>query len=436
MADYQRDGLSYKEVENRPQEVVIDAQEADADIGYFELKLEEFKGFFNSNYIQNRLSNMRDEKSPREDFDRVTTMIKIYEFILGKNKDMLKAINKERTRNDDYKKQLPILIERLQHLSEACIKKEELIKTQGEYMQQSEGQIYELQIEVQQKEVLIRELNSTISDQREYLDSKYTNDNSQFMNSFDSRIDGSYVKNKSKHKDGSADQEREDAETIESLNQDIVQLLKDYKTLEKQKDYFESRFDEASQKNEDFSKELLNMDKIIEDQDTTIQNMREEMRSQFKDLKVSQAYGKQLNMIQNQLGANLDETENDLNKSANISQQINLENFKAGRIGARDIKTGKTKVDKKALEDVLNLSYQLINIEGDRKEQSMIEDRMTMRMQRGISPFGFNKNKSTLIPKSKEGNKTDSTAAEGESKGIGSRQFHGLKRMDSTGILQ
>jgi hypothetical protein len=49
-------------------------------------------------------------------------------------------------------RQIPILIERLQHLSEACIKKEELIKTQGEYMQESENQIYELQLELQEKD--------------------------------------------------------------------------------------------------------------------------------------------------------------------------------------------------------------------------------------------------------------------------------------------
>ena len=35
---------------------------------------------------------------------------------------MLKAINRERKKNDEYKEQLPILIERLQCLGEAWIK--------------------------------------------------------------------------------------------------------------------------------------------------------------------------------------------------------------------------------------------------------------------------------------------------------------------------
>ena len=104
---------------------------------------------------------------------------------------MLKAINKERRRNDEYKEQIPILIERLQHLSEACIKKEELIETQGEYMQQMEGQIYDLQNEMSDKDRLIRELNRTISEQREYLDKQYTHDNSREFGSSDSQLNGS-----------------------------------------------------------------------------------------------------------------------------------------------------------------------------------------------------------------------------------------------------
>jgi hypothetical protein len=48
--------------------------------------------------------------------------------------------------------------------------KEELIKTQGEYMQTSENQIFELQTELMKKDALIRELNSTILEQRDYIE--------------------------------------------------------------------------------------------------------------------------------------------------------------------------------------------------------------------------------------------------------------------------
>ena len=183
MMDKPREGLSYKVIESKPQDTAIDTDEVDADIGYFELQLEEFKNYFNDSYLQNRLSNLPKENNPREDLSKISKIIKIYDFILGKNKEMLRAVNKERNRNDEYKRQIPILIERLQHLSEACIKKEELIKTQGEYMQESESQIYELQLELQEKDCLIRELNSTISEQREYLDNKYLGENSQIDNS-------------------------------------------------------------------------------------------------------------------------------------------------------------------------------------------------------------------------------------------------------------
>lgn len=340
MYDQSRQGLSYKVVEDKQPDVVIDSEEADADIGYFELKLEEFKSYFSDNYIQNRLSKTQIKHNPRDDFTRISTMIKIYEFILGKNKEMLKAINKERGRNDEYKKQLPILIDRLQHLSEACIKKEELIKTQGEYMQQSESQIYELQVEVREKEILVRELNNTILEQREYLDSKYTNDNSMSMASFDSKMDNSNVRRKKKnYKDDVNTQSEADADTIEGLKEDIKQLLKEYKLIERQKDDTERKYQDVLVRNEDLVNEVMNMEEIITDQDTQIKNMREKLQSQIHEIKTHEIIGKQMNIINSRLNPAFDDFDNELNKSANISRQINLENFKEGRIGNRQPKT-------------------------------------------------------------------------------------------------
>ena len=113
----------------------------------------------------------------------------------------------------------------------------------------------------------------------------------------------------------------------------------------------------------------------------------------------------------------LDEFETDLNKSANISRQINLENFKEGRIGPREEKQGKkNKIDKKALKDALNLSYQVIYPEGDRKEQSIIEERATLRKSRGISPFGIGREVSPLVARNRGGKNSDSTTADNDSK--------------------
>jgi chromosome segregation ATPase len=284
-------------------------------------------------------------------------------------------------------------------------------------MQSLENQVYELQNEVREKEQLIRELNNTILEQRDYLDSKYTHDNSQSMNSFDSKSDGSAIlKRKRKYKDPSAKQSEEDAETIEGLKEDIKQLLKEYKLMEKQKEDVDVKYDDLLQKNEELARELVNMEQVIEDQDTQIMNMREKLQSQMKEMKHIEVYHKQINMMNNHLGSALDVTDTDLNKSANISQQINLENFKAGRIGGREPKDGKRKIDKKALKDVLNLSYQLINPEGDRREQSFIEERISMRKARGMSPFGLTRDVSPLVMRNKEAKNTDSTTAEGDSK--------------------
>jgi uncharacterized coiled-coil protein SlyX len=64
-------------------------------------------------------------------------------------------------------------------------------------MQSSESQIYELQMELRQKDLLIRELNKTIIEQRDYLE-KNTYDNSDSIASFDSKLDSSTVSKKRK----------------------------------------------------------------------------------------------------------------------------------------------------------------------------------------------------------------------------------------------
>jgi hypothetical protein len=118
--------------------------------------------------------------------------------------------------------------------------------------------------------------------------------------------------------------------------------------------------EKLTKKNNELIMELTNMEKVIEDQDIQIMNMRERLQNQMKELAQSQALSKNLNIIQSQFEKNLDVTDTELDRSANISQQINLENFKAGRIGGR-LQNNKNKIDKKALNDVLNLSFQVNN---------------------------------------------------------------------------
>ena len=125
-----------------------------------------------------------------------------------------------------------------------------------------------------------------------------------------------------------------------------------------------------------------------------------------------------------------DDFDNELNKSANISRQINLENFKEGRIGNRMPKSSKKTIDRKALRDALNLSYQIVHPDEDRREQSIIEDKIAAR-KRGISPFVGGRNLVPLIPRTKEGKNSDSTTAEEESN-IKSRR---LARLNSTSKL-
>ena len=56
MSGQQRHGLSHKVIDDK-QDVVIDAQEADADIDYFEHKLKEFKSYFGENFNENLMKN-------------------------------------------------------------------------------------------------------------------------------------------------------------------------------------------------------------------------------------------------------------------------------------------------------------------------------------------------------------------------------------------
>ena len=176
------------------------------------------------------------------------------------------------------------------------------------------------------------------------------------------------------------------------------------------------------------------MEQVIEDQDQQIITMREKLQNQLKEITRNSAFQKNLFMMNDHLNPALDYTETDLNKSANISQQITLENFKAGRIGAREPVNKKKKVDRKALQDALNLSYQIINPEGERREQSMIEDMISLRKSRGISPFGVTQGMNPFVNRNKEGNNTDSTTAEGNSKGNESNnKFLGAYRKYSIG---
>ena len=66
-----------------------------------------------------------------------------------------------------------------------------------------------------------------------------------------------------------------------------------------------------------------------------------------------------------------------------------------------------------ALQDALNLSYQIITQDQTQQEQSIIEDKITKSRARGMKYL-------TPLITNKEGNNTDSTA-EGDSKGIVSR---------------
>jgi hypothetical protein len=171
------------------------------------------------------------------------------------------------------------------------------------------------------------------------------------------------------------------------------------------------------------------MEEVITDQDTQIKNMREKLQSQIKEIKTNEIIGKQMNMINSRLNPAYDEVESELNKSANISRQINLENFKDGKIGNRVLKSANKKVDIKALRNALDLSYTIVHPDEDKREQSMIEDKIAAR-KRGISPFMGSRNLTPLIPRTKEGKNSDSTTAEGESN-IKSRR---LARLNSTGI--
>lgn len=303
------------------------------------------------------------------------------------------------------------MVERLQNLNEACIKKEELIKTQGEYMQSIESQIYELQSEIRQKDQEVRKLNDTIQEQRDYLENRHSS--AQFLNSFDGKMEkNSGHKRNIRSQGGNSFHNSGDEETIEDLKEDIKQLLKEYKLIEKQKDDLEHKYEDTLQKNDELIREVMNMENIIDDQDAQIRNMREKLQQQEKELKMSQVYQKQMTMINRRFDSGVDSVY-DVNVSNNLSRQINLEDFREARDSGK-AKFNPNFIDEKAIEDVLNVSYQIINPEGGRKEQSFIEEKLNLRKARGITPFRLFPQLPPLLPRNK-GNNTDSTA-DGDSK--------------------
>ena len=282
-------------------------------------------------------------------------------------------------------------------------------------MQQMENQIYELQNEMSDKDKLIRNLNQTIIEQRDYLEKEYSMDNSQSMSSFDSKVNMSAARRRRKAstKEDYKYKHEEDTETIEGLQQDIKQLLKEYKLIEQQKDDFEQKYEEVLSKNDDLIKDVFNLEKVMEDQDNQISMMREKLQSKFITDKqndyVNKYMDKHMKDINN--ASALDFTTTDLDKSANISRQINLENFKAGKIGTRRIRNSK-KVDPKDLKDALNLSYQIIMQDDTKREQSIIEEKLTLSKVKGTKYL------TPLIQRQKEGLNTDSTTAEKDPKGV------------------
>ena len=287
-------------------------------------------------------------------------------------------------------------------------------------MQQMENQIYELQNEMSDKDKLIRNLNQTIIEQRDYLEKEYSMDNSQSMSSFDSKVNMSAAKRRRKAstKEDYKYKHEEDTETIEGLQQDIKQLLKEYKLIEQQKDDFEQKYEEVLSKNDDLIKDVFNLEKVMEDQDNQISMMREKLQSKFITDKqndyVNKYMDKHMKDINN--ASALDFTTTDLDKSANISRQINLENFKAGKIGTRRIRNSK-KVDPKDLKDALNLSYQIIMQDDTKREQSIIEEKLTLSKVKGTKYL------TPLIQRQKEGLNTDSTTAEKDPKGVPSKNI-------------
>lgn len=199
--------------------------------------------------------------------------------------------------------------------------------------------------------------------------------------------------------------------------------------IEKQKESVDTKYEVLCKKNEELIREILNMEQVIEDQDQQIANLREKFHIHMKEITRNNAVQKHIKMMDGQLNSEFDRTDTDLNKSANISQQIILENYKAGRIGPREPK-GKKKVDKKALKKALNLSYTIINPEGERLERSFIEERTLLRKSRGQSPFGVTQNRSTLMVRQKNDH-SNSTTAEENSKGVERSKNRALMRINS-----
>ena len=299
-------------------------------------------------------------------------------------------------------KHVPLLLERLQAVNEACEKKEEIIKIQGEYMQENENRILELENEIRDKDDLIFELNTAVQDQRDRLEGKYGTDNSR-ITSFDSKLNDSRTSRIKKVNQAEASfHNDDDIDHIEELREDVQKALKQYEILEFQKDDLEDNYKKELQSNKELRSEIANMEEVITDQDNQIKKMREKLLMNNREQKRNEIIDKNKALMQYRLGSKYNETQSELDLSANISKQIIRENYKDGKIGKRDTRTEEVNINEDVIKDVLNQSYQIIS---------------SGRKDRSLSPLALRSRKAQ--------NSGGSTTAEGDShyKAPRSRRF-------------
>lgn len=216
---------------------------------------------------------------------------------------------------------------------------------------------------------MVFELSKTVSEQREKLDSKFFDTS---MTSFDSKMNDSRILSR-KSKNGETSFHHEgDVETIEELKDDIGQLLKEYKIVERQKEDYYGKYHKQVDLNTGLMKDISSMEVVITDQNEQIKNMREKLRGQFDEHKRNEILARNIGRLRNLNAGDETMTEDQraLNASANISKQVDMEDLNkidADRLDYED------HIDEEVINDALNLSYQVLNTGfGTKENQNLI----------------------------------------------------------------
>ena len=292
---------------------------------------------------------------------------------------MLDVIFQQKEANDGLNEQIPILLEKIKTLNATGQKRDELIKTQDNCIQKMEKQILDLQGEMNDKEMMMRKMNLTIMEQKNYiLQGENQNDDGDSLASGLTPSAVWRIKNNCGTIHDYKMQHEDDLETIEDLKNDIGHILREYENVEKQRDDFEIKYEEICTKNHELIEEINSLESVMEDQDSQISMMRERLQTEFVAEKQNVYFGNQMELLKKNL--RLDISGSDLDKSDDLIEQCEFEQCQTGRKSVMTVQSPIQRTGRISLRDSLNplsTSCNIVMENSETRQGSMREQELT-----------------------------------------------------------